>query len=207
MSNSEHGGMTSTPDMANRRLLILDAAEAVFLRYGFARTTMADIASEAGLSRPNLYVSFPDKTEIYQAVLGRMVLRTINVTRAQLPRSGDLGERLFQACISWTRDGFELVRANRDARDLFDPAIPAVRDAYVAFEAFLDEVLTEANFAGNGALERRRVVAMMSTALKGFKDMACDSNELQNLIRTMTTAVAHSQTDTGEPGGQIKQAD
>lgn len=51
----------------DRRKTILDAAFRVFVTYGFKRTTMADIAEAAGLSRPALYLVFKNKTEIYAA--------------------------------------------------------------------------------------------------------------------------------------------
>lgn len=51
----------------DRRKTILDAAFGVFVTYGFKRTTMADIAEAAGMSRPALYLVFKNKSEIYAA--------------------------------------------------------------------------------------------------------------------------------------------
>jgi TetR/AcrR family transcriptional repressor of uid operon len=44
-----------------RRARILDAAERCFVRAGFHRTTMQDVAAEAGMSPGNLYRYFPSK--------------------------------------------------------------------------------------------------------------------------------------------------
>src|SRR3954451_335878 len=44
-----------------RRTRILDAAERCFVRSGFHRTTMQDVAAEAGMSPGNLYRYFPSK--------------------------------------------------------------------------------------------------------------------------------------------------
>ena len=49
--------------MLARRERLVKVALDVFLRYGHARTTMADIAREAGISRPALYLMFPGKTK------------------------------------------------------------------------------------------------------------------------------------------------
>ena len=46
---------------AERRTRILDAAERCFVRSGFHRTTMQDVASEATMSPGNLYRYFPSK--------------------------------------------------------------------------------------------------------------------------------------------------
>ncbi len=47
---------------------ILAAAEECFARYGFQKTSMADIAREAGLSRRSVYRHFPDKAALFSEV-------------------------------------------------------------------------------------------------------------------------------------------
>jgi len=51
--------------------LILGAAERAFARSGFNGATMAEIADEAGLPKPNLHYYFGSKRELYRAVLAR----------------------------------------------------------------------------------------------------------------------------------------
>src|SRR3954471_10175222 len=50
--------------LSDRRSRILDAAERCFVRSGFHRTTMQDVAAEAGMSPGNLYRYFPSKDAI-----------------------------------------------------------------------------------------------------------------------------------------------
>ena len=50
--------------VVDRRSRILDAAERCFVRAGFHRTTMQDVAAEAGMSPGNLYRYFPSKDAI-----------------------------------------------------------------------------------------------------------------------------------------------
>jgi AcrR family transcriptional regulator len=47
---------------------VLEAALRVFARYGFRRTSMADVAAEAGVSRPALYQWFANKEALFRAV-------------------------------------------------------------------------------------------------------------------------------------------
>ena len=49
--------------------VILPAAFAVFLQYGFRRASMQDIAEEAGMSRAALYLHFRNKDDIFRALL------------------------------------------------------------------------------------------------------------------------------------------
>jgi DNA-binding transcriptional regulator YbjK len=46
---------------------ILDAALPVFVRYGFRKASMSDIARAAGISRASLYLSFNSKEELFRA--------------------------------------------------------------------------------------------------------------------------------------------
>lgn len=52
---------------------ILDAAEALFRHYGYSKTNVADIARDLGMSPANIYRFFASKTEIHQAICGRML--------------------------------------------------------------------------------------------------------------------------------------
>ncbi|WP_245447528.1 TetR/AcrR family transcriptional regulator [Methylobacterium sp. 17Sr1-1] len=72
--------MPSQPNPANptrldsaeeRRTRILDAAEACFVRHGFHRATMQDVAAEAGMSPGNLYRYFPSKDAIVAGLAER----------------------------------------------------------------------------------------------------------------------------------------
>ncbi|GGH09298.1 hypothetical protein GCM10007036_05270 [Alsobacter metallidurans] len=55
---------TALKDAAERHSRILDAAERCFVRSGFHRTTMQDVAAEAQMSAGNLYRYFPSKDAI-----------------------------------------------------------------------------------------------------------------------------------------------
>ncbi|MEN3112012.1 TetR family transcriptional regulator C-terminal domain-containing protein [Uliginosibacterium paludis] len=52
---------------------ILSGAERVFARAGFGGATMAQIAEEAGVPKPNLHYYFGNKADLYRAVLDRVL--------------------------------------------------------------------------------------------------------------------------------------
>jgi TetR/AcrR family transcriptional regulator, repressor for uid operon len=58
-------------ELADRRARILDAAERSFCRSGFHRTTMQDVAVEAGMSPGNLYRYFPSKDALVAGLCER----------------------------------------------------------------------------------------------------------------------------------------
>ncbi|CAN7590171.1 TetR family transcriptional regulator [Rhizobium sp. LjRoot98] len=68
-------GNTDSPDIARQENItrILEAAERLFRHYGYAKTNVADIARDLGMSPANIYRFFASKTEIHQAICGRML--------------------------------------------------------------------------------------------------------------------------------------
>ena len=68
---------------------ILDAAERVFNEHGVSRTSLASIASAAGVTRGAVYWHFRDKTDLFDAMMQRVVLPL----ETMLNRSADDGVR------------------------------------------------------------------------------------------------------------------
>lgn len=56
------------------RHLILDAAERVFDRRGVSRTSLQEVAAEAGVSRGAVYWHFTDKADLFNAMMDRVTL-------------------------------------------------------------------------------------------------------------------------------------
>ncbi len=69
--------MSPAPTMAHneREQLILDVAEDLILHYGFDKTTMSDIAREAGISKGAIYLHYESKDALFEAVIKRDITR------------------------------------------------------------------------------------------------------------------------------------
>ena len=76
------------------RARIVDAAEALFRRLGFAKTAVADIAAELGMSPANVYRFFPSKTAIVQAICQRCLAEVEDKAWAVARSRGSAAERL-----------------------------------------------------------------------------------------------------------------
>jgi len=81
-------------DARDRRSRILDGARAAFLRFGFERSSMADIAAGAGVSRTALYHYFPGKEEVLRAVVDELHAKSLDDAGEALERSQSLGAAL-----------------------------------------------------------------------------------------------------------------
>ena len=95
--------LQSNPEPSDRRTRILDAAERCFVRAGFHRTTMQDVAAEAAMSAGNLYRYFPSKDAIVVGLSERDRREVAESFMAMQDLSGDfmtafsaLGRRHFE---------------------------------------------------------------------------------------------------------------
>ncbi len=58
-------------DNAARETRLLDAAADLFVHYGYDKTTVSDIARQAGVSKGAIYLHFPSKDALFEALLVR----------------------------------------------------------------------------------------------------------------------------------------
>jgi AcrR family transcriptional regulator len=89
------------PDDGRRRRL-LDVALAAFLRFGFRKTSMEEVARAAGMSRQGLYLHFPTKDDLFGEVVRHGLATGLDAAHAQL-RNADaaLEDRLLGAFDAW----------------------------------------------------------------------------------------------------------
>lgn len=73
---------------------ILNAAYTCFTRHGVRRTTMDDIAREAGMSRPAVYQYVRNKQDAFRRLTQRLLDRTLAEARTAAETDGPLADRL-----------------------------------------------------------------------------------------------------------------
>lgn len=71
---------------ARKRAVVVDAATTLFLRHGYLGTSMDQIAAFAAVSKPTVYKFFPDKEQLFSAI----VLDTLD--RASTPFLAELSQ-------------------------------------------------------------------------------------------------------------------
>jgi TetR/AcrR family acrAB operon transcriptional repressor len=82
------------PDNEEREQQILDAAATVIVRLGYDRTTMSDIADEAGVSRGTIYLYYKGKEELFEALVYREWMQYAQTWLEYVeadPRGGSVG--------------------------------------------------------------------------------------------------------------------
>lgn len=172
--------------------LAVAAATEVFSRYGYARTTMGDIAAEAGISRPALYLLFADKEAVFAAVIRGMDEHKHREISAAIARLDGLHAKLLYACKSWGSHGFDLIEAHPDAADLFDLSVPAVRKVYDNFQSLVADLIRDqvqsAGFADGPEVLARCLVFGM----RGLRETAKSGKEMRRLIAVQVGMLVRS---------------
>ena len=68
---------------------ILDAALACFAEHGFAATRLDDVAHRAGVTKGTLYLYFPNKEELFKAVVAQALVPNLERGEALLSGAGE----------------------------------------------------------------------------------------------------------------------
>jgi AcrR family transcriptional regulator len=93
------------PDDTKAR--IVEVAEALFRRLGYAKTAVADIAAELGMSPANVYRFFPSKNAIVEAIcrhcLSEVEERAWRVARSKAPAAERM-ERMILEILAYHKE-------------------------------------------------------------------------------------------------------
>lgn len=79
---------------------VLQVAGQLFLRYGFEKTTMDDIAREAGVAKATLYRYWPSKEALFESLLYREIREVNRAFLARIeadPQGGTIGRIIYHA--------------------------------------------------------------------------------------------------------------
>lgn len=155
--------LTSTP----RRPLqdrILDATDRLLGRFGFQRTTMDDLAREAGVGRRTIYLHFPGKEEVFLASIDRVVERLLAELARLAAAPTPPAERLRTMLLARVLFRFDSVRDYYQSLEEMLSALRARylerRERYFAAEAeLLAQVLAEGARGGELAVADARATA------------------------------------------------
>lgn len=180
---------------------VIEAAYNVFFRYGFARTTMADLASAARLSRPALYLVYPGKAEVFRAVIEWITESTLTAIQESLQHEWPLEKKLTHCLELAMVKHFDAIKANPDAEDLLSlkHEVPALEASYAALQAYLTELVRDAVERSGVAATPQEVGRTLLSAMRGFKAVAADAKDLRRLIAIQAALLSSALEKEGVP--------
>jgi len=168
---------------AAKRARLLDAAKAVFARYGFKRASMADIAAEAGVSRPALYLWFRSKQDVLRSLAEQ--LRELALAGAT---AGWIEGRVFEAnleamILGKDLDFFQLLHAS-----------PHGAEILTADEALTAEISRDLDRKFRG-LMARRIRAAADAGQIGLAAVDDDADALASIVAISVKALIGEAED------------
>ena len=110
--------MSSSHDQGLKR--ILGAASILIGRHGFQRTSMADIAREAGIARATLYLRFSDKRGVFEALAGTLVDEALARAEAAWNIEATLSRNLADTMLAKELTFFRILRTTPHGSELMD---------------------------------------------------------------------------------------
>ncbi len=133
--------------MSDKTHMIVSAAATMFARYGYSKTTMGDIATEAGVARQTVYNAFPGKEEILRAVMRQAGEETFTKVMAVWSETNSVDAKLTAfhefGPVAW----FEAIRAAPDWAELLDglhkAASEEMKQLDLKWRSALDDMLRE----------------------------------------------------------------
>jgi AcrR family transcriptional regulator len=155
------------------RARIMETAEALFRRLGFAKTTVADIAAELGMSPANVYRFFTSKGAIVEAICKRCLSeveeKAWKVARSKASAAERM-ERLILEILAYHKENFV---SEQRVNELVVAAIEASWDAIRAHKQSMQNVteliLRDGIAAGEfEALEPRETAELIMRSVVAF---------------------------------------
>lgn len=186
-----------------RHTAVLDAASAMFLRYGFQRTTMDDIAKECGVSRPALYLLFKNKTDIFQALASSMFEKMIAGAQGALTGDGTLENRLYKCLRQGILDMTEDLIASPHGAELMDMKHAISADVYgtwrrtmhsLVSKALEDESCHHGNVPTLKGLSAGELANILLDGLEGLKSRAQSREERDAAARALVKLISGAVT-------------
>jgi AcrR family transcriptional regulator len=188
---------TATPER------ILAAAFTRFAHYGFRRTSMEDIAAEAGVSRAALYLQFRNKEEIFRSLSRQLHDEALANAETALDGDGPLAERLRAAVEAKTVRFVEIAYGSPHGSELLDERARLCGDLPAEFERRFEAMLTRVfrRAAQNGeinlaaaSLSAPEAAELLTRAVAGLKGpgitAAIYRRRLASMVRLFAAGLA-----------------
>ncbi|WP_343237241.1 TetR/AcrR family transcriptional regulator [Xanthomonas sp.] len=182
---------------------IVDAALQLFLRHGYRKVSVGDIAEAARMSRPSLYASFANKEAIFAALVLRQREQCMAQAALRLKPGQDLQARLRQLFDIWVLEPVAAVIDSENATELLancgDYAPEALADLYAHLEAQLvaalqPEVRADAAMS---AADIAYILRLATTSLKASADNEADLRRLVGGLIVMAVATVRAGEGAG----------
>ena len=180
--------------MDEREQKIVDAAIVVFSRYGVKRTTMNDIAGEAGIVRQTLYNVYANKDEVLRAAIRLYADRSVAEIEAACADIASLDRQLDVVFEHLVITRFEMIRATAHADEIIEGFNEAAKEelakADERYRATVEILLApHAKHIEAAGLTCHQLSDFAVKAWSGFKHKVKTKKHLLELLASLKTLI------------------
>lgn len=173
---------------------IIEAAIRTFVRYGAKKTSMADIASEAGVSRQTLYALFGNKDELIVTSIRHVTKARLIAVQNRWDSISQLSDKLNAYFEETIVKSFELLQSSGDPEDLISghnaAGKAAIAEAHKEHEALVTDMLMPyAKQIGSKGQTVEQLAHFFVTVAMGFKAGASSRSDLDRLCQSLKIAI------------------
>ncbi len=157
--------MNSPAPDDDRRLEALRAALPLFLRFGYRKTSMDQVARAAGVSRQALYLWFPGKEALFTAAVDQGLQEVRQAVEAALDDTSlPLQDRLLGAFDAYISPFLGAGASAASLEELFEATARLLGDRAAAFDAWFRDRLTALLHDRPGATARQLADVLMAVS-------------------------------------------
>jgi AcrR family transcriptional regulator len=170
-----------------KRDAIRTAAYAVMLRYGYDRMTLDDIAKEAGISRPAIYLHYKNNGDVFRDVVQSIADRQLRKAAAY-DKSLSVAERLMHIVEHGIIAPWEGVSHSPHCAELMNLKSGIAADLGIDWHNKLLALLASAMKGRNASIIANIVLDAVDGGLFR-KDMPADVRKTAKVVATMAAAM------------------
>jgi AcrR family transcriptional regulator len=179
----------------SKQKLVFDAAANVFAQYGFRRTSMNDIASAAGISRPALYLIFKNKQELFRQLAAHLQNHAIDQAISALGEEGEISVRLVNAILAYEAIYYEPIAQSPHGAEIIDINLSIAADlmqkGHTRLVRTLADAIDEASARGEIKLggkmpKTKPFVELLMSSISGQKKKANTTQTFRRQIKQVT---------------------
>ncbi|HLW91895.1 MAG TPA: TetR/AcrR family transcriptional regulator [Roseiarcus sp.] len=123
-----------TADETRERILV--AAEELFRRIGYWKTTVGDIAEALDMSSANIYRFFPSKMAINEGLCAKLLGALLEAAQNAAASHGTAGERVFNLLMTLHRHHREHMTNQERVHEM---VLVAMEEDWASIEAFINK--------------------------------------------------------------------
>ena len=153
---------------------ILDAALRLLPRFGYRKTSLDDVATEAGVARRTIYLHFKSKEDVFLSSIDRVVERMVEELESIAADATPPSDRLWRMLVTRVMSRFDSVRGYHQSLDEMLAELRgqylARRERYFAAEAevlakVIDQGRRQEHWSVSDAAENAHTLIVATNAL------------------------------------------